>query len=135
MRCPECAVSLATKAKSCDCGWTVSKVVTKADRQHYGPCKISPCGVQFDGNDGLCGYHRALQRDSLVAWRESQHDWRDGVFAQFRREHEGDIWGSLIESSRSIQSTGEKRELISQLKRMMPNFCVLPYDPREREAA
>ena len=111
----------------------------KASRgqQHpmHGNCRVSDCGAMIDGDDHVCGYHRALSGNDIAAWRESQRDRCYGLFADFRSRHKGDMWGTLIDASYSVRSVDDKRELLATLKRQMPKFTDLPYDPQQREVA
>lgn len=99
-----------------------------ASHPMQGPCRVDKCGSQRDGDDFLCGYHRAMQKGDLG-------DWREGLFAEFRRNHEGDMWGTLIEASRTLRAADDRREFLKQLSRLLPTLSDLPYDPMQYEVA
>lgn len=136
MACPECGSPISASATSCTCGWTKARRAPgTALHPMHGSCRVAECGARLDGDDRLCGYHRALQGGDLEAWKASQRNWREDFFREFRERHQGDIWGSLCNASLDLRTNEDRRELLQHLKRLLPNFTKLPYDPRQREAA
>lgn len=127
--CPECGERLNIAARACACGWTERK-----GGKHQHNCGVSDCGTMQDGDDGLCGYHRALKKNDFEAYRASGEDWRAKLFAQFDTRHADDTWGALVRASYELRNVEDKRELLSYLMKQAV-MKPLPYNPSEREAA
>lgn len=130
-QCPDCGERLNASARACACGW--SEKGAKAGR-NQGPCHVRDCTSRMDGDDGLCGYHRALRNGSLDAYRASGEDWRAKLYAQFDVRHANDTWGALVRASYEVSTTEEKRELLGFLMKMAVTK-PLPYNPQEKVAA
>lgn len=129
--CPECGERLNIAARACACGWS-----ERGGRggKHQGPCHVRECNERSDGDDGVCGYHRALKKNDVEAWRDSGRDWRANLFAKFDAKHAHDTWGALVRASHEVRTTEEKRELLEFLMKQAITKA-LPYNPNEREAA
>jgi hypothetical protein len=89
------------------------------------------CPSTADGDDGLCGRHRALQNNDIEAWRASQLDWRGDLFADFSARHKEDSWGAFIAASYQVEhkeDRGEFNRLLREMLRKAPGK-KLPYNP------
>lgn len=130
-QCPDCGDRMAVGARACACGWT-----EKGGKggKHQGPCEVRDCANRLDGDDNLCGYHRALRKNDLEAYRASGEDWRAKLFAKFDTKHADDTWGALVRASYELRNTEDKRELLSYLMKQAVTK-PLPYNPHERDAA
>lgn len=101
-------------------------------------CRVASCSEHFDGDDRLCGYHRALQHGpaELERFRASGEDWRRAAFAEFDAHHQDDEWGVAVRLSHNLKKGEARRELLQFLKRKLQagSGLPLPYDPRQTAA-
>ncbi len=130
-QCPECNERLSVSARACACGW--SERAGKGGK-FQSPCQLSDCTTTQDGDDGLCGYHRALKKGEFEKWRASGSDWRAELFAKFELRHQHDTWGALVRASHALETIEDKRDFLGMLMKMAVTK-PLPYNPAQREAA
>lgn len=130
-QCPDCNERLSASARACACGW--SEKGGKGGK-HQGPCHMRDCGNRIDGDDDICGYHRALKAGDMEAYRASGEDWRAKLFAQFNTRHADDTWGALVRASHELRNVEDKRELLAFLMKQAV-MKPLPYNPQQRDAA
>lgn len=83
-------------------------------------CRVGQCSSRVDGDDFLCGYHRALRNGpaELERYRESGLDRMQIRFDDFAERHQDDAWGAAIRIANDIDraSDEDKRELLGFLK-------------------
>lgn len=134
-QCPDCGERINRSARACACGWTENGK-GKVQPQAPALCRVDDCSRRLDGDDKLCGYHRALREGRLDAWMASQRDWRIDVFADFSARHRDDSWGALVQVAHEVATNDERRELLNVLKDAVKRGvgAKLPYDPRASAA-
>lgn len=129
-RCPDCGSGISVTAQACACGWSIGgkRAAVGLTHPHHARCRVERCSSLVDGEDRLCGQHRALAKgpEEYQRWRDSGVDWRREIAIAWRAKHTNDAWASALRVSAEIAkgraSVDDKRELLDFLRREIPKI-------------